>query len=108
MKKSIERLLAYHGAVYDKYRFEHLQFIDRDNFYEQLNGLFTAPLIDYNLEKQYISELVDLPDCFILLGEQPDLVRWVDGVCVTRQNIILPEEKILGMKFQGQTNCYQT
>jgi ABC-type bacteriocin/lantibiotic exporter with double-glycine peptidase domain len=97
MKKSIERLLAYHGAVYDKYRFEHLQFIDRDNFYEQLNGLFTAPLIDYNLEKQYISELVDLPDCFILLGEQPDLVRWVDGVCVTRLNIILPEEKILGM-----------
>lgn len=97
MKKSIEHLLAYHGAVYDTYRFEHLQFIDRDNFYEQLNGLFTAPLIHYNLEKQYISELVDLPDCFILLGEQPDLVRWVDGVCVTRQNIILPEEKILGM-----------
>jgi len=97
MKKSIEHLLAYHGAVYDTYRFEHLQFIDRENFYDQLNGLFTAPLIHYNLEKQYISELVDLPDCFILLGEQPDLVRWVDGVCVTRLNIILPEEKILGM-----------
>jgi ABC-type bacteriocin/lantibiotic exporter with double-glycine peptidase domain len=96
MKKSIKHLLAYHGAVYDKYKFDHLQFVDRENFYEEINALFTAPLIHYNLEKQYISQLVDLPDCFVLLGDEPDLVKWVDGVCVTRSNIILPVEQILG------------
>jgi ABC-type bacteriocin/lantibiotic exporter with double-glycine peptidase domain len=96
MKKNIEHLLNYHGAAYDKYQFDQLRFVDRSNFYEELNSLFTAPLIHYNLEKQYISQLVDLPDCFILLGDEPDLVKWVDGLCISRSNNVLPEEQILG------------
>lgn len=103
MKNSLKHLFNYHAAVYDEHEFDALVAVDNDSYYENVNQLFNDPLINYQIERIQVTEAVDLPDSFVLLGENNIFVKSIEGSYVGHANGAIDPETISGQVILALT-----
>jgi len=96
MKKNLKHLFDYRAAVYDVKLLDSLSAVDNENYYESVNQLFIDPLVNYQVERILVTESVDLPDSFVLLGENSVFVKSVEGSYITQANNIIKPDDLEG------------
>ena len=96
MKRSLKNLFDHHAAIYDERKFDILQVVDNDSYYENVNKVFNDPLVSYQIECIRVTDLIDLPDSFVLLGEKSVFVKSVEGTFISQANNILEVDKLSG------------
>lgn len=96
MKRSLKNLFDHHAAIYDERKFDSLQVVDNDSYYESVNKVFSDPLVSYQIECIRVTDLIDLPDSFVLLGEKSVFVKSVEGTYISQANNIIEVDKLSG------------
>ncbi len=96
MKKSLKSLFEYHAAVFDEKRFDALQVVDNESYYENVNKLFVDPLVHYQIEQTLVSDTLDLPDSFVLLGDEATFIKSVEGSYISQSNNVINPDSLQG------------
>jgi hypothetical protein len=96
MKKSLKYLFDHHAAVYKEDEFDSLPVVDNDSYYESVNQLFNDSLVHYQIERVLVTDSVDLPDSFVLLGESCQFVKNIEGSYIGHTNSIIDPEILVG------------
>ena len=96
MKKSLKHLFDHHAAVYETNEFDSLPVVDNDSYYENVNQLFNDSLVHYQIERVLVTDSVDLPDSFVLLGDSCQFVKNIEGSYIGQTNSVIDPASLVG------------
>ncbi|NRA69914.1 MAG: ATP-binding cassette domain-containing protein [Gammaproteobacteria bacterium] len=99
MKDSLEKLIRNSHAKFDWYAFKKLDGGNLDSFITDLEALFTDPLFNFNIERVVVSDENNLPEAFVVLGDDAVFVRHVGSFYVASDNSKMEAKKLIGCEI---------
>jgi ABC-type bacteriocin/lantibiotic exporter with double-glycine peptidase domain len=98
MKNTIERLLRLSGVSVDWDAFNRMIIVNNESLLTELNHLFNDAFFDAHFERRKVQSMADLPDAFVILADEPVLIRRFGFDFIGPDNRALKAEDLLGVE----------
>jgi ABC-type bacteriocin/lantibiotic exporter with double-glycine peptidase domain len=96
MKDKLKKLLEASGYEINWRDFDRASFVNNDNLINDLNQLFHDRFFDCVFESIEVESLNDLPEMFLISGDNPELVRQFGTDYLNSSNRVVTIEYLMG------------